>query len=190
MNSTIHPLPHLRRLARLSTTCLLVAALGNPGPARAMHGLDLDPQASLSLFVNLPEARAFGGLELHAAASVFGFGLTAAIGWERTALVDSLQDGGYYLGQLQLRPMTWANDERFHFIDFHLGIGGSIGGLVEEVFRAGLVMSFGVDIALMPPEGHIAHAALTIEYRGILPAVPEGITEYYLMLGLGWRVAY
>ncbi|MBT9558744.1 MAG: hypothetical protein IV100_22120 [Myxococcales bacterium] len=186
MNSTLHRFVHLRRFA---AACVTLAALGSARPARAMHGLDFDPQASLSIFVSMPEARAFGGLELHAAASLFGFGLTAAIGWERTALDDSLQDGGYYLGQVQLRPITWADDERFHAIDFHLGIGGLIGGLVDAVFRAGLVMSLGVDIAVSPTGEDDDHAALTVEYRAILPAVPEGITEYYLMLGLGWRVA-
>lgn len=187
MDSTLHRFLHLRRVA---ATCITLATLGSARPAQGMHGIDFDPQASLSLFVNMPEARAFGGLELHATASIFGFGLTSAIGWERTALDDSLQDGGYYLGQIQLRPITWADDERFHAIDLHLGIGGLIGGLVEEVFRAGLVMSLGVDIALAPADENDEHVALTVEYRAILPAVPESITEYYLMLGLGWRVAY
>jgi hypothetical protein len=170
-----------KRFAVFTAALLLLV----PTCASASGGfvLDLKGQASAGLLVRVPEAQGFGGIELHAAGSVLGIGLFAGLGWERTQGQDDVLQGGYFVGGVELRPLTWGGSRAYQTIDFHVGTGGLIGGL-DGSFMAALVFNLGVDIALSSDD---QHPVLNIEYRVTSPQIPTEATTYLMMLGFGFR---
>lgn len=171
----------------------LVASLGlcSASRAHASGGAwDFRPQFKLSANALIPEAEGFGGVELHASASILGFGLILAGGWERAALMPGAPDGGYALVQVQVCPLTWTSERTFAIFNPYVAVGGLLGGLDPGVFRAGLAASVGFDLTVFPADDFETRPAITFEFRGVAPGTPEDAAQWFLVVGLGARLAH
>ncbi len=162
---------------------VLVTLLAAP----AAHGLSLDLriQASLTLLGAVPlDGEGFGGLEVHAAGSVHGIGMSAGLGWERYHSAGCEYDGGVLNFAIELRPLTFADRRTFKSVDPYIGLGFGLGGGAlngRGEFR-GLAWT-GIGIEFMKP------VTLSIQYRFVYGQTPSPLPMHLLLVGIGGRGA-
>lgn len=143
-------------------------------PARADAGMSLGPiieataealrdlrfwsQGEIGAAGALSDWHHPGGVSLRASLSIEGFGVAAALRYERIAAAH----GGVLALGGRFRPLAFAHVDRYRHFDPFIGIGGEIGG-DQAGFRAAGTVSGGFDLALF--DDPKMHPALTFEYE-------------------------
>lgn len=170
----------------VSALLLTATMLGHAVPSHSGGGW-LPAEIRITADVLLQNASGFGGVEVLGGASIAGFGLSAALAYERVTTPDAIRHGGYMLALFELAPTAWTTPELQRHLGIHLGAGGLIGGLQDADVRNGPVLSVGVTVALVQNLGHKTQLALSVDYRAQLKQAPDDVAVHVLVLGIGPR---
>lgn len=182
----------MRTLLAVVVTALLSsmpAVAHGPGIGPVSFDLDLRGQLHGALLATLvpDDPASFGGVEGYFAASIYGFGATASLGYAYWYRRDGARHGGYLELGLQWRFMALAGDDVYRYVDPHLGFGGRFGGISapgEADFLGTFYLDAGLTLGL--GSGHL-HPALVVRYRYEPARAPSELPAHAVLFGLGLR---
>jgi len=185
--------PTRRILAAAATFAVLLcpAAASASDPAAAFTGLGSAivqalnelrfwGQAQIGTAAAISDWKDPGGVSLRGSMSIKGFGLAAALRYERVGG----RDGGVLALGGQLRPLALLEIKAYERIDPFLSLGGELGGEHDGI-RACAYAGAGLDFALFPH--HDAQPTLVLEYQLRPLRAPSDTPLQILHLGAAMR---
>lgn len=157
--------------------------------AMALASMHFYSQMQAGVATTLVNGYEPGGIGLVASQNMFGFGLVAAVRYERDPIEpdEAVREGAMGSAAFELRPLGLARSRLHQFIDPHASVGLAMGAAAEQ-FRAALELGVGVDVGLIP--WLEMHPALTLQYRLRPLQHPSDYALHHIQVGTAWRAAF